>query len=47
MIRDELSDNKYTNAMVEQVLSDIKESGKSILLNGLIDSIYECAVKGL
>lgn len=48
MIRDTLSDNdEYTNAMVEQVLSDIKVSGRSTLLNGLIDSIYECAVEGL
>lgn len=48
MIRDTLSDDdEYTNAMVEQVLSDIKASGRSTLLNGLIDSIYECAVEGM
>lgn len=48
MIRDTLTDDdKHTNAMVEQVLSDIKASGRSTLLNGLIDSIYECAVEGL
>lgn len=48
MIRDTLTDNdEYTNAMVEQVLSDIKASGRSTLLNGLVDSIYECAVEGL
>lgn len=48
MIRDTLTDNvEQTNAIVEQVLSDIKASGRSTLLNGLIDSINECAVEGV
>lgn len=48
MIRDTLSnDADYTNAAVKQVLSEIKGGGRSTLLNGLIDSIYECAVEGV
>ncbi len=48
MIRDKLPvDYEYINESVERVLSDIKVTGRSTLLNGLIDSIYECAVEGL
>lgn len=48
MIRETLTDGEERiNAMVEQVLSDIRASGRSTLLNGLIDSIYECAVEGV
>lgn len=48
IIRGTLTGNEIpTNAMVEQVLSDIEVSGRSTLLNGLIDSIYECAVVGV
>ncbi len=48
MIQDQFAENlEYTNAAVEQVLSDIKITGWSTLLNGMVDSIYECSVEGL
>ena len=48
IIRDTLTDsNEYINPMVEQVLLDIQISKRSTLLNGLMDSIYECAVVGV